>query len=256
MKIGVIGYGNYGKISRMIVRRFCDEHDIYVEVLVHEKNMPADGRIFFSLEDLKDCDAVVFAVGMRSFEQAVKDLLAVKGLRKDMILVNVCSEQEKSGAVLAALAPDHPRLCFHTPWGPEAYRLVNQVVSLLPATIITEHAIDRHLADELLAFVGKCGFGFTFMDPEEHDRKIAARWMFPAHLICRLLEKLHLLDGDYSAAPLSVQKIIEGARMLRNDKPLFFDLWDRVKACGPMFAAFITTAHELEEEKTLHATGK
>ncbi len=256
LKIGVMGYGHYGKLCRRVIRRFCDEHDIDVDVLVYEKSAVPDGRIFFRLEELRDCHAVIFAVDMESFETSVRNLLAVDGLREDLVLVNVCSEQARSGAVLAALAPGYRRISFHTPWGPEAFRSVNEVVSMLPATVITENCIGDQGSDALLGFARTCGFKLTTMDAEEHDRRVAARWMFVAHLICRLLDKIGVLDDDYSAAPLSVQKIIEGALMLRNDKKLFFDLWNRVRACGSMFVAFITAAHELEAEKESHVTGK
>lgn len=252
--IGVIGgKGHYGTLFRRLIRR-CT---LDVDVLVNDKRGTPDGHVYVPLAGLKECSAVIFAVPMDEFEESVKELLAVEGLRGDMVLVNVCSDQQKSGEALARLAGDHPYICFHSPWGPEAYRLVNEVVSELPAIVLTHSTLERSAHDKLISLVRNCGFKVEHtMKAEEHDRKLAGRWMYVAHLFAQILISMNMLDEDCSMAPLSFQYMVKAARLLRNDRSLFFDLWNRVPACHDTFEKFLAAAHALAVEKEVHANGK
>ncbi len=253
-RIGIIGgAGHYGRLLRRLIRRFTDD----VEVLANDIAVPPDGRSFVELEGLKDCDATIISVPMAVFEETVKQLLAVEGLREDMILVNVCSDQTKSGAALAALAGNHPHISGHSPWGPEAYRMLNEMVNLLPPIVITQVKLPHPLDEDLFCFLQNCGFKIERnMSAEEHDRNLAGRWMFTAHLFTQILHRMGLLEIDCRAAPVSFQNMVEAALLLRNDKKLFFDLWARVPECHMTFDAFLTAANGLSGEMHQHINGK
>lgn len=247
------GDGNYGDLLYRLIRRCSDAH-----VAIYEPARHADGHKYVSLASTAGFDIAIFAVPMDSFEQSVRDQLAVEGVREDMILVNVCSDQEKSGYTLGALAGHHPQINVHSPWGPEAYGDVNEIVSLLPPVVLTKCL---HLSDETKAavihYVEKHGFRVNLnMSAREHDDNLAGRWMFVAHLVTQVLEKMGLLDEDCSSAPLSYQKMIAAARMLRADKRLFFNLWDRVRKCHETYDRFLSAIHGLAVEMREHVAAK
>ncbi|MBI5644790.1 prephenate dehydrogenase/arogenate dehydrogenase family protein [Candidatus Kaiserbacteria bacterium] len=251
--IGIIGDGHYGRLLRKLIRRFA----LDVNVQVHDNSIDPDGHTYVRLRGLRKCDAVILAVPMDIFEQVVKNLLAVNGLREDMVLVNVCSDQVKSGATIAALAGKHPYISAHSPWGPDAYRDVNEIVSLLPPIVLTKCTLPHPNDEDLFFFIQNCGFKIeTMMSAEAHDRNLAGRWMYCAHLITQILGRMKLLEEDCRAAPISYQKIVEGARMLRDDRALFFTLWDRVPECHATFDAFMAAAHGLAVDRREHISGK
>ncbi len=252
MKIGIMGVGHYGKLLRRLIRRFTDD----VDVVMYDKHRLVHGVHYSVLEVFEDCDAIIFAVPMEQLEPAVRDVLTLPNLRKNTIFVNVCSDQTKSGETMAQLCEEHPYICVHSPWGPEAYRVVGEVVSLLPPIVVTKWSVPEGVWPKIGDFVREQGFKIDYESPEKHDEQLAGRWMYLAHLITQIFEQMGVFAEDCSAAPISFQKIVEGARLLRNDKDLFLDLWSRVPACHGTFEQFLAVTHQLASEKEIHANGK
>lgn len=252
MKIGIMGGGHYGQLLRKLIRRFTDN----VDVVMYDKHRGVDVH-FGTIGALRNCAAVIFAVPMEQLESAMNDLLSLERLRKDMVFVNVCSDQTKSGETMTRLAGTHPYVCLHSPWGPEAYRAVEEVVSRLPPIVITKSTLADDVTEQLLQVVERCGFSFAVqMSAEEHDKNLAGRWMYTAHLVSQIMSEMGLIREDCSAAPISFQKIIEGARMLSNDRNLFMDLWSRVPECHRTFDAFLAATRKLADEQHVRANGK
>lgn len=251
MKIGIIGYGHYGKLLHALIRRFV----LTADVVIHSAAAAVDGRVFVDLDAMHDCDAIIFAVPMDSFEDVVSRAHSIPDLRDDTVFVNVCSDQAKSSEALARLAGDHPRLSFHTPWGPEAYRMVNEIVSALPATVVTDVSMDPRAFEAIEACAHQYGFKTTRMAAIEHDKTLAGRQMYVTHLIAQTLQLMGLLDGNLESAPLSFQDLARSASLVRNDAGLFYDLWSRVPECGATFEKFVAAVHELERRKDEHVNG-
>jgi prephenate dehydrogenase len=252
MKIGIIGYGNYGQLLHALIRRFA----LMVDVVIHDPLRTPDGRVFVHLDAMADCDAIIFAVPMNACENEVQNVLLIPNLRTDTVFVNVCSEQEKSGEMFSALAGAHPCIYVHSPWGPEAYRLVDEVVSKLPAIVVTKSTLAVHVHEQLLRYVRHFGFKLTHMKPHEHDQTLAGRQMYITHMNSQILQIMGMLDSDCSSAPLSFQDLVRSATTVRHDEKLFFDLWHRVPECQKTFEGFVAAVHELERRKNLHVNGK
>lgn len=253
MKIGIIGYGHYGQLLHALIRRFA----LMVEVVIHDPlGGTPDGRVFVHLDAMSDCDAIIFAVPMDACENQVQEVLLIPNLREDMVFVNVCSEQEKSGKMFATLAGMHPYICVHSPWGPEAYRLVDEVVSKLPAIVVTKTTLAAHVHEQLLRCVRHFGFKLTHMDSHEHDQTLAGRQMYVTHMNSQILQIMDMLEGDCASAPLSFQDLVRSARTVRHDETLFFELWHRVPECQRTFERYVAAVNELERRKNEHVSGK
>lgn len=252
MKIGIVGYGSYGKLLHALIRRFA----LFVDVLIFDPKCPPDGRVFVEIGAMTNCDGVIFAVPMDAFEVTVRDFLLVPGLRPDMVLVNVCSDQSMSGATLTDLAGSHPVICAHSPWGPEAYRLVDEVVSRLPAIVVTHWNLEGDAWEKLGSFMRERGFRVAHNSAEEHDRVLAGQQMYVTHMNSQILQLMQMIDGDCSNAPLSFQDLVSSASAVRNDRELFFDLWHRVPECQTTFERYIAAVHELERLKNEHVNGE
>lgn len=253
MKIGIMGAGHYGNLLRRLIRRYTAD----VDVVMYDKHRLAHGVHYSVIEVFEHCDAIIFAVPMEQLESAVTEVLALQGLRVDAVFVNVCSEQAKSGEAMARLCGKRPYISAHSPWGPEAYRLVNEVVSLLPAIALTHHTLDQHRMAEIVGFVKDCGFQVTARNADDHDKTLAGRQMFVTHLISQTLKRMNgMLEGDCSASPLSFQDLVRSARTVQNDEYLFLDLWTRVPECDRTFELFIAAVRDLEKMKIAHASGK
>ena len=251
--IGIIGYGHYGKLVHELIRRFA----LWVRVFVYELDMQ-DDQTFVTLEKIAACNVVVLAVPMHSFEKALREVLATESICRETIIVNVCTEQEVSGATLRALASQHKFLSVHTLWGPEGYHNVGGDVRRLPPAVITDTNLDDRDVQQVLAFVAEKGFGTAQMTAETHDEKIVAEKMYVAHLFSQLLNLMGMLHEDeYSSiAPLSFQDLLRSAMSVKGDVTLFMDLWTRLKKCQKTWDTFVRAVHLLESMKEQHQNGK
>ncbi|HEY4488578.1 MAG TPA: hypothetical protein VJB97_03605 [Candidatus Paceibacterota bacterium] len=255
LKIGILGgKGHYGRLLRHLIRRFTDD----VEVLVSDCDASSNDSSYVEIEELADCDAVIFAVPMDAFEDAVRELLMVPGLREDMVFVNVCSDQRKSGAALAELAGHHPYICVHSPWGPEAYRNVGEDVRKLPPIILTQSNVDEATHRYLMHFVQSKGFQLAGLSADRHDTEISANRMYLAHLVSQIMQRMgRLKDDPYDhMAPLSFQDIKRGAQAVGSDLQIFLDLWHRVPECEQTFDEFIAAALALKSKKDAYVSAK
>lgn len=251
LKIGILGFGHYGRLGFKLVRRFTT-----AEVVACDPHRIDEDDVLVPLADLANCTAIVFAVPMEELEAAVTSVLRLPDLRSDTIFVNVCSDQTKSGESMARLAGGHPHISVHSPWGPEAYRSVSEVVSALPAIVVTASTLSDELQGEIETFMSAVGFRFAHMDPVEHDKVLAGQQMYITHLFAQILHHLGFLDMDVSRAPISFQLLVQAARLVRNDTGLFFELWKRVSECHVTFNRMRAIVVDLERQRDVHVNGK
>ncbi len=246
--IGIIGFGNYGKLWYELARRFAQFSDVFV----YEPTIPPDGRTFKTLKEIADCDIIVLAVPLHNFRDALQQLLAQDNLRKETVLVEVCTAKRLPQAILHELVGDRPYVSLHSMWGPDAYKNVHGDVSKLPLTVVAEHTVPQVAFDRVHAYLElTCGFRFEGISPEDHDIEIVGKRMFPTHLISQILKQMGRLNDDAAndISPLSWQSISDGALAVAADEELFLDLWLSQPECDEAFEQFMAAAERLRALK-------
>src|ERR1700741_4718697 len=73
--VGIVGYGSFGAFVEVLARRFLPE----VRIKISSSRFEPDGRKFFPLADVAQCDAVVLAVPIRTYEEVLKKLIPQLG---------------------------------------------------------------------------------------------------------------------------------------------------------------------------------
>lgn len=251
--VGIIGYGNYGKLLLELIRRFCVE----VEVVVYDKDREPDGRTFTTLSEIVWSDMIILAVPIHALESVLKEIMDHKP-RKEVIFVEMCTSKTKPGELLERYCAEHPWISLHTPWGPEGYNNVGGDVRKLPPVIVTNHTLEPDLYEELKAFAQTRHIGVVDLPAKEHDRLIVGKKMFITHLISQTMSGMGLLDNDPTdlMAPLSYQDLKRGALAVRGDVGIFLDVWLDEAECQRTFEAFLKQVRRLEHMKDVRMEGK
>mgnify|MGYP003394442745 FL=1 len=173
--IGIIGYGSFGTLAEKLLRRFAAD----IEVRVHSERHAADGKTFFSFQDTVASDAIVFAVPIAAFEDALTKALPL--MRETAIIVDVATVKVHPVEVLKRLAGKRPWIATHPMWGPESYEKRNGDVSGF-RIVMADGTLEVANYNALTRFLKQCGFDVVEMSPEAHDKHLA-QTLFLTHLV-------------------------------------------------------------------------
>ena len=254
--IGIVGYGHYGKLLHELIRRFA----LWINVVIYDENVEPDGRIFFTLKEIAACDAIILAVPRHSLESVLQDLLLQSNLRKETVLVEVCTSKTKPGALLEKYGHEHPCISLHTPWGPEGYNNVGGDMSRLPPIIVAKETLPHGWYEQLTIFLAAAPrrIEVVKLSAIEHDKIIVGRMMYVTHLTSQIMNGMGLLAHDPfdRIAPLSYQDLKRGALAVRGDVGIFLDVWLDEPECQRTFESFVAQVHRLEAMKKERASGK
>src|SRR5690606_31031720 len=115
-KIGIVGYGNFGKFLHELIQEFFPE----ISVRVYSRRAEIDNNTFFSLERVCHSDVVILCGAIREYEEQLKAV--VKCAREDSILVDVATVKQHTNDLLRQLWPHGRFISTHPMFGPESYK--------------------------------------------------------------------------------------------------------------------------------------
>ena len=113
-KVGVIGYGRFGKI-------LCDILLKKYQVLIFDKSSMEDKNVeFSSLEELLECFLVFIAVPIRSFEDIIMEVSRYS--LYNTTIIDVCSVKVYPVDIMKNHLPGHVGIiATHPHFGPDSY---------------------------------------------------------------------------------------------------------------------------------------
>ncbi|PIZ94392.1 MAG: hypothetical protein COX81_03720 [Candidatus Magasanikbacteria bacterium CG_4_10_14_0_2_um_filter_37_12] len=207
MKIGIIGYGRFGKLWAEVCKPFAD-------VLVYDKNIE-NGE---SLGDVLGSDVLFLLVPISEIENICKEI--ADKLDEKTIVVDACSVKMYPVEVMKkVLKADQPIMATHPLFGPDSVKrdgLVGQKIVVCPVQG-TEDQFQQ--CEEILT---KLKLEIIHTIPEDHDRQMA-RSQALVHFFGRGLAELKLENQEISTPDYySLLRINE---LVVNDTwQLFFDM--------------------------------
>ena len=213
--VGIVGYGAFGALAHTLIRRFAPD----IRVRAYSLNKKPDGKTFFTFSDTVKCDAVIFAVPIRVFEEVL--LKALPLMPKNTVIVDVATVKVHTVELLKRLAKRRPYIATHPVWGPESYEKRGGDVTGF-RIIMTDGtlAIPDYMA--FTGFLKKCGFDVVEMSAEAHDQHLAET-LFLTHYVAQIIAREDFKRTDIDT--VSFGFLMDAVESVKNDGALFRDVF-------------------------------
>ncbi len=233
--VGIVGYGAFGALAHTLIERFAP--GISVKVYAPEKK--PDRKVFFSFEEVANCNAVVLAVPIHAFEEVLKKLLPIAPV--ETIIVDVATVKVYTTDLLKKFATGRRYVATHPVWGPESYEKRSGDVSGF-RIVMTDGTLDVAESNALTGLLKKIGFDVVEMSAEDHDKHLAET-LFLTHLVGQTVTRGGF--GRTEIDTVSFGFLMDAVESVRHDEKLFRDVYRYNPYCGDVLARFETAQTEV-----------
>lgn len=182
MKIGIIGFGRFGKF---IVKHLAKDFNVYV----FDKNndqigIKKTGAIPSTLEDVCKKDVIILCIPISKFKQLMDKIKNL--IKEDSIIVDVCSVKEYPVEVMIKTLPNKVQiLATHPMFGPDS--AANSIKG--KKVVLCKIRISDNPYQKIKVYLQKKGLIIIETTPKEHDIEIAKSQVL-THFIGRALFEL------------------------------------------------------------------
>ena len=176
-KVGIIGYGRFGKLLVDLLP------DSKYEIKIYESSDISDDSIkLCSLDEVLQSMIVFIAVPISSFEDVVKEISQYS--MYNTTIVDVCSVKVYPVEIMEKYLPQHVGIiASHPHFGPDSYSPFKE----LKATLCPVRDVYKRLG-ELKELFNQQSIRTIELSPDEHDR-MAASSQGITHFIGRVLDE-------------------------------------------------------------------
>ncbi len=209
--IGLIGYGAFGAFLHALAQRFLPGS----ELKIHSGSRKADGVVFFPLEEVAACDAVVLSVPISAYERTLERLRPHLGART--VLVDVATVKAYTMDLVSSLRDGQPFLAMHPMFGPESYAKRGGDVTGL-RIVVTGHRMDPEHYRQLAEGLSAAGFSLVEKSADQHDRDLAET-LFLTHYIGQVIAQGGFERTDIDT--VSFGYLMDAVDSVRHDGQLF-----------------------------------
>lgn len=190
-----------------------------IQIKIASRANKVDGKKFFDLNEVAECDLVIPAVPIKHFESTIKQ---IKPFLKNNLVLDVCSvKMHPKKVLLENLSKETQILCTHPNFGPESYRLNGNSLAGL------NFIIDRVRCEDgtynlIMQFLESQRLNIIPMDSEEHDRTVGLPH-FISMFEGTLVNKLEIKRTPFGAA--STQKMFDMVEGVGKDFEIMQDMF-------------------------------
>jgi prephenate dehydrogenase len=213
--IGIIGFG---KFSELMINIF-KEHTPHIQIKVSSRSQSIDNQLFFSLEEVCNCDIIIPSVPISAFEETI---IKIKDLVKPTaIIIDICSVKiHPKNVMLTHLNSSNNIICTHPNFGPESYRLNGNSTRNLNFIIENVRCEDKIFV-VIIKFLEKLQVKIITMTAEEHDKIIGVPH-FISMYIGQTLSQLGITRTEFGAA--STQRMFDMIEGVGKDFQILKDM--------------------------------
>ncbi len=234
--VGIVGHGAFGKLIATLVRRFAPS----TEVRIYSSKREPDGKEFFSLPDVASSDAVILAVPIHAFEEALLKILPLA--RPDTVIVDVCTVKVHTVNLLKKHASGKQWVATHPMWGPESYEKKKGDVTGF-RIVIAESTLSEGNVQALSDALKQVGFDVVSIDAETHDKHLAET-LFLTHFVGQVIARAGFDRTEIDT--VSFGYLMDAVESVKHDEALFRDVFTFNPYCKEVLERF---GGEMEEVK-------
>jgi prephenate dehydrogenase len=214
MKIGIIGFGQFGQ--------FITKHiEQYADVRIFDVRKGKNKRLS-SLQEVCDSDIVVFAVPAQNFEVACESAKPYIG--NQTLIIDVSSVKVRPIEILKKYFPNNEILGTHPIFGPQSGK---NGIEGLPIVLCNLSWSKGHYSKVKSFLSKKLGLKVIERTAKEHDKEMA-RVQGLAHFIGRALKTLDI--KNYETSTQSYNNLVELKNLLKNDS---WELFETIQKENP-----------------------
>lgn len=239
MKIGIIGFGRFGKL---ITKYLSEDFEVYVFNRSNkQKEIKGSNGIPASLEDVCKKDIIIPCIPISQLESILNRIKNM--LKNDSIVIDVCSVKEYPVKIMKKILPGNIKiLATHPIFGPDsaAESLKDRKI------VLCRFRISDDKYEKIKAYLKEKGLTIIETTPEQHDKEIAKSLLL-THFIGQGLI-------DFGAADLSIdtegyKRLMSIFDMVENDtEQLFEDMNKYNRFSKKMRKNFIGSLNKIDRE--------
>ncbi|MEK7109403.1 MAG: prephenate dehydrogenase/arogenate dehydrogenase family protein [Patescibacteria group bacterium] len=233
--VGIVGYGSFGAFLEVLIRRFAPK----TRVRIHSSRQKPDGKKFFPLEAVAQCDVVVLAVPIAAFEEVLARVVPLVG--GHTVIVDVATVKMHTTELLKKYAVGKRYLATHPMFGPESYEKKGGEVAGL-RVVISESTLPKGQTTALTAFLKKCGFDVVEMNADRHDKHLAET-LFLTHFVGQVVARGKFNRTDIDT--VSFGYLMDAVESVKHDTALFRDVYRFNPYCEEILKRFESAEGEV-----------
>jgi prephenate dehydrogenase len=211
LSFGLIGYGHFGAFLHVLARRYLPD----APLKIHSDRRKPDGVLFFPLEEVAACDAVVIAVPISAYLATLTRIGPHLGANS--VVVDVATVKKYTMDLLQATQPACTFLAMHPMFGPESYAKRGGEVTGL-RIVATGHSLTPARYSALYEKLTAVGFSIVEKTAEAHDKDLAET-LFLTHYISQVVARGGFERTDIDT--VSFGSLMDAVDSVRHDGQLF-----------------------------------
>lgn len=211
MEIGVIGFGNFGKL---MAKHLKTKAEVFVSNTSNkEKEAKELGVNFVSIKEAASKEIVILSMPMENLEEV---LIAIKdNLQKDALVLDVCSLKMFSCELMEKILPKNVEIIgTHPLFGPQSTQNSIEGMKIVLIPVRTSRL------EKVKSFCESLGLKVFITTSEEHDKQMALSQAL-THFIGQAMKNAGIKRVELSTK--TFDKLIEVAEIIGNDTPALFN---------------------------------
>lgn len=237
--IGVIGYGNFGKV---ICHQLFPDNKIIV--FTSSTTTSAFPRISFTQhfsEVAAKSDIIIPAVPTRAFAVVLDEIIPF--LRPGSLILDVCSVKEYPVHILEKKVPNTVcAIASHPMFGPNSLLKKNNKIKNLKIVLHNISAPDT-LFQSLCDYFARLGLILIHMDPTTHDT-LAAKSQFFSLLVGEAAQQIRIKHTSIDTPAAEI--IIDTLPYMGADRKIIEDMITYNRFCKPVLSQLVHLLQQLQ----------
>lgn len=226
--LGLIGYGHFGKFLHVLAQRFLPD----VPLKIYSARREPDGVLFFPLDEVAACDAVVLTVPISAYADTLDRISPY--LRAGSVIVDVATVKKHTMNLLQAAKPASPFISTHPMFGPESYaKCDGDVIGM--RIVITGHNLAPDVYKVVLDKLNDVGFKVIEKTADEHDKDLAET-LFLTHYIGQIVASGGFERTDIDTTSFGF--LMDAVDSVRHDGQLFEEVFRFNPYCRQVIERF------------------
>ncbi len=236
--LGLIGYGAFGAFLHQLAERFLPGSPLKI----HSGSRKPDGLLFFPLEEVAACDAVVLTVPISAYKRTLERLEPHLGA--ETVLVDVATVKAYTMDLVSSVREGQPFLAMHPMFGPESYAKRGGDVSGF-RIVVTGHNLDPGLYRRLCHGLSSVGFSLVEKTADAHDKDLAET-LFLTHYIGQVIAQGGFERTDIDT--VSFGYLMDAVDSVRHDSQLFEEVCRFNRYCRKVIDRFDASDQEVRDK--------
>lgn len=238
LSIGLIGYGHFGAFLHTLAQRYLPD----ATLKIHSGRRKPDGEVFFSLEEVAACDAVVLSVPMSAYGATLEKI--GPHMKPDGIVVDIATVKKYTQDLVETARPDRPFIATHPMFGPESYTKRDGDVTGL-RIVVTGHNLPAATYSALCDRLTDVGFTLIEMSADAHDKELAET-LFLTHYIGQVIARGGFERTDIDT--VSFGFLMDAVDSVRHDGQLFEEVCRYNPYCHKVIERFDQSDRQVRDE--------